>query len=372
MTRTLHDPEAVRKLIQLIKKGSPKPLRIMEVCGTHTHAVSRYSFRQTLSDHIDFISGPGCPVCVTSQADIDKMIAYAKIPGTISTTFGDMMRVPGTNTTLSKIKAAGADIRVVFSPLDSLQIALANPEKEVFFFGVGFETTTPIIAASIRQAKKLKIANYSVLSFHKTIPGALSVLFSMAHKIDGLLLPGHVSAVLGTEPFQFLPKRFSLPSVVTGFTPVEILDAVRMITDMTTSGEPALVNAYARVVRPAGNALARQEMEIVFEPADSQWRGLGQIPASGLSIRAEFGAWDATSKFLPPAHEATVDRPCRCGEVIMGQLKPFECELFNTSCTPDNPQGPCMVSGEGSCAAYYQYDRHFHSEEAGATCSQKI
>lgn len=228
MTHPLNDPTHVLNLLDTIRGQTPRSLRIMEVCGTHTHAVSRYSFRQTLDGHIDFISGPGCPVCVTTQADIDKMIAYARIPDTITTTFGDMLRVPGTHSSLAKIKAEGADIRVVFSPLDALRIAVENPARQVIFFGVGFETTVPVIAASIKHAKLQNAANYSVLSLHKTVPEALHVLFSNHHRIDGLLLPGHVAAVLGLEPFSFLPQLHRLPSVVTGFTPVEILHSVNL------------------------------------------------------------------------------------------------------------------------------------------------
>jgi hydrogenase expression/formation protein HypD len=358
MTRILYDSDKVRSMVQRIKAMTPFPLRIMEVCGTHTHAVSRYSFRQILAGHIEFISGPGCPVCVTSQLDIDRMIAYAKVSGVISTTFGDMMRVPGTSTSLSRIRASGADIRVVFSPLDSLQIAQDNPQKEVIFFGVGFETTAPIVAASIHQAQKLGINNFSVLSLHKTIPQALSTLFNMDHQIDGLLLPGHVSAVLGTAPFCFLPETFNLPSVVTGFTPVEILEAVRLIGEMAAVGSPKLLNAYQRVVPARGNPLARCEITEVFESTDSQWRGLGTIPNSGLKIRLKYAPWNAECKFQPDISETVAASDCRCGEVIMGKIRPHQCPLFATRCTPGNPHGPCMVSGEGACAAYYQHDRH--------------
>ena len=359
MTYQMYDPQYVNQLIQSIKEMTSVPVRIMEVCGTHTHAVSRYSFRQTLAGHIEFISGPGCPVCVTAQSDIDKMIAYAQMPGVISTTFGDMMRVPGTQTSLSRIKAAGADIRVVFSPLDALQIAHDHPDKEVIFFGVGFETTAPIVAACIRQAHKQHVANFSVLSFHKTIPEALTVLFSSNHQIDGLLLPGHVSAVLGTESFAFLPERFNLPSVVTGFTPVEILEAVHLILKMSSNHVAALINAYPRVVQVNGNPRARQEIADVFESEDAQWRGLGLIKNSGLKIRSTYAPWDAGTRFHPPLADTPIDTGCCCGNVIMGQIKPDQCPLFDVHCTPDNPQGPCMVSGEGACAAYHQYDRHF-------------
>ena len=364
MSQSLTDTNHVKDLLNKVKDNTPRKIKIMEVCGTHTHAISRFSFRQTLGSHVDFVSGPGCPVCVTAQADIDKMIAFARLPDTIITTFGDMMRVPGSTATLNHVKAEGADIRVVFSPLESLVIAQKNHEKEVIFLGVGFETTAPIVAASIKEAQKQNIPNYSVLSFHKTIPEALAVLFSQEHKIDGLLLPGHVSAVLGLGAFQFLIDQFALPSVVAGFTPVDILIAVLAISEMIKTGHPRLLNAYERVVRPQGNALARQEISHVFTATDSIWRGLGSILKSGLSIRPEFIDWDAQAKFSPTIEDPVLFADCRCGSVIMGQIRPDQCPLFKTECTPRSPQGPCMVSGEGACSAYFNYDRYSLSKEA--------
>ena len=332
------DPKLARELIERIHElVGDRAINLMEVCGTHTVSIGRYGFRSIMPTGLKLLSGPGCPVCVTANRDIDHAIALANIDGAIITTFGDMMRVPGSSTSLAAQKAAGRDIRIVYSPLDALDIAEQNPDRPVIFMGVGFETTTPTIAAAILEAEARGLLNFSVYCAHKTTPPALRAIAN------------------DPETFSFLVDEFNTPGVVTGFEPVDILQGICMLVQMVVEDRPAIDNAYRRGVNADGNPVARQLVEQVFEPCDTTWRGLGLIANSGLSIRPEFSRFDARVRFDVPV-EATVEpRGCRCGDVLRGAIAPSSCPLFGRTCTPEHPVGPCMVSSEGSCAAYYRY-----------------
>ena len=349
-------PELSRRLVRGVKARLKRPVRLMEVCGTHTMAISRSGIRGALPAGLELRSGPGCPVCVTDQSDIDLMIGLGRVPGVIVTTFGDMMRVPGSATTLERERAAGADVRVVYSPLDAVDIAAALPGREVTFLGVGFETTAPVAALAVLEAERRGIPNFSLYSAHKLVPPALRALLDgPAPGIDGFLLPGHVSTVLGRRGFQFLADEYRAPAAITGFEPADILYGIQMVLEMLESGQPAVKNAYPRAVREDGNPEARRAMDGVFEPAAVPWRGLGEIPSSGLALRAAYAGRDAARRFGLERRPAAAPRGCRCGEVLRGRTVPAECPLFGTACTPAAPVGPCMVSSEGTCAAYYQY-----------------
>lgn len=351
------DAALARRLIDSIHAmAGDRQINLMEVCGTHTVSIGRYGFRSIMPAGVHLLSGPGCPVCVTSNRDIDHAIALSRLDGVVIATFGDMMRVPGSTTSLSRQKAAGRDVRIVYSPLDAVELAQANPHLQVIFMGVGFETTTPAIAATILDAYDRGIENFSVFCAHKTTPPALRAIASDPQtRIDGFILPGHVSTITGLEPYRFLVDEFSTPGVVTGFEPVDVLEGIAMLVRMVAEGTPDIQNAYRRGVDQGGNAVARQLVQQVFEPVDATWRGLGTIPASGLRIRDEFARLDASRRFdvdIEPTREAT---GCRCGDVLRGVITPGGCPLFGRACTPEKPVGPCMVSSEGSCAAYYRY-----------------
>lgn len=359
------DPAMAAGLLKRIEAVSTKPVSFMEVCGTHTVAISRNGLRHAVPENIRLLSGPGCPVCVTANSDIDRMIAISGRPGVIMTTFGDMMKVPGSYSSLSEEKAKGRDIRVVYSTLNALEVAEANPDKEVVFFGVGFETTTPTIAMSIIEARKRNLSNYSVLSVHKLVPPAMKALLDLGEiKLDGFICPGHVSMVIGTKPYEFIARDYNIPCVITGFEPLDVLESVLLLTEMSEAGEARVENAYKRVVTEDGNPRAMETMNAVFTPGDGDWRGIGVIPGSGLDIREEFAEFDAMLKFagieVPPVNE---HKGCKCGLVLRGVIYPYECGLFGKACVPENPVGPCMVSSEGSCAAYYRYDQGVDSGE---------
>ena len=350
------NPDLARKLIQRIQDAAgSRTIRLMEVCGTHTVSIGRYGFRSVMPQGLELLSGPGCPVCVTANQDIDHAIALASRPHTIVTTFGDMMRVPGSTSSLAQEKAAGHDVRVVYSPTDALDVARDNPGSEVVFMGVGFETTTPAIAATILDAAEHGLSNFSVFCVHKVTPPALAAIANDSQTpIDGFILPGHVSTITGLEPYQFLARDLGIPGCVTGFEPVDILAGVAELVDMVATGKPRIVNAYRRGVSDQGNACARALVEQVFEPCDAIWRGLGTIPASGLAIRPAFAQFDAQR--LDCTVEPTIEpRGCQCGNVLRGAIGPRQCPLFGRACTPEHPVGPCMVSSEGSCAAHYRY-----------------
>ena len=317
------DPRLARELIDRIHElVGDRSINLMEVCGTHTVSIGRYGFRSIMPAGLKLLSGPGCPVCVTANRDIDHAIALAKMDGAIITTFGDMMRVPGSSTSLAAQKAAGRDIRIVYSPLDALDIAEHNPDRPVIFMGVGFETTTPTIAAAILEADARGLQNFSVYCAHKTTPPALRVIANDPETtIDGFILPGHVATITGLAPFSFLVDEFNTPGVVTGFEPVDILQGICMLVQMIVEGRPAIGNAYRRGVNADGNPVARQLVEQVFEPCDTTWRGLGPIANSGLSIRPEFSRFDARTRFDVPVETTVEPRGCRCGDVLRGAIR---------------------------------------------------
>ena len=339
-----------------IRQLLPQPVRFMEVCGTHTVSIFRAGIRQLLPESVDLVSGPGCPVCVTEDLYMDQAIAYASQEDVILATFGDMLKVPGSSSSLSEARAAGADIRIVYSPLDSLAIARQNPQKKVIFLAVGFETTAPTAAAVVLQAAVEQIGNFFVLSAHKLVPPALQALLADPEvHVDGFILPGHVCVVSGLSPFAFLPEQYHMPAVVCGFEGIDILQTVWMLAKQKAAGKALLENAYARVVKEAGNPVARSLVRQVYETSDACWRGIGMIPDSGLKVRKEYERFDAGVCMpleLQPAKKKTA---CRCGEVLRGVIKPPDCPLFGRGCTPEHAVGACMVSVEGSCAAWYKY-----------------
>ncbi len=350
------DPALARAAVARIEAAwDGAPVRVMEVCGTHTMAIARSGIRPLVSPRVALVSGPGCPVCVTPDGYSDAAIARGR-RGVALATFGDMVRVPGTTSSLEKERGAGADVRVVSSPLDAVAIAAAEPDREVVFLGVGFETTAPAIAGAILAARERGVANFSVLASVRTIPGAMAVLAADPEiRIEGFLCPAHVSAIIGADAYRPIAERFHIPCVVAGFEPLDILLGLAMILDQKRTGRAVVENEYSRVVTASGNAKARGVIARVFEESDAGWRGIGVLPGSGLAIRAEHAAFDAEARFgvaVPAAGAATA---CRCGDVLKGKIAPDGCPLFGAACTPDAPVGPCMVSTEGTCAAHYKY-----------------
>ncbi len=324
----------------------------MEVCGTHTMNIFRFGIRELLPANIRLISGPGCPVCVTPNEFIDKAIALAGIKNIIIATFGDMLKVPGSYSSLEKERGAGASVKIVYSSIDALDLAKRNPEKDVVFLGIGFETTAPTVAQSILMAKRAGVKNYSVLCGHKTMPEALSVLTEAPKlDIDGFLLPGHVSAIIGVKPYRFLAAR-GKRCVVAGFEPLDIMQAISMLIKQK---RPGIEIQYTRIIKRGGNVLARKSIKKVFEEKDSIWRGIGKIRKSGLVIKSKFAEFDAEKKFRVQIPGARDHAGCICGDVIKGVKTPLECKLFRKTCAPEHPVGACMVSSEGTCSAYYKY-----------------
>jgi hydrogenase expression/formation protein HypD len=352
------DPALARKLLARIESRSTRPVRLMEFCGGHTHAIMRYGLRMLLPPTVDLRSGPGCPVCVTSNADLDRAIALAGLAGLILATFGDMVRVPGSFQSLQHAKAAGADVRMVYSTLDALKIARENPGRPVVFLGVGFETTAPTVAAAILQAAAEGLDNFSVLSLHKLTPPATRAILDAGEiAVDGIIGPGHVTTIIGADAWQFLPAEYGMPVAVAGFEPLDILRAVADLVDMIEDGQPAVSNSYARSVTWQGNPAAMEVMDRVLEVSAANWRGLGVVPASGLGLRPEFVQFDALQLFEVNPGPTREHKGCRCGDVLRGTITPPDCPLFGQACTPARPIGPCMVSAEGACAAYYQFGR---------------
>ncbi len=349
--------DGAQALLEKIRSISTKGVNIMEICGTHTHSISRYGIREGLPPLIRLISGPGCPVCVTSASDINRIIDFSRSQkGAVIATFGDMMRVPGSRSTLQEERARGGDIRVVYSPLGSLDIARANPGKEVVLYAVGFETTAPTVASTILAAKEEGIRNLSVLSLHKLTPPAMRALLDGGEvRIDGFIAPGHVTAIIGAAAYEFLSVDYRSPCVVAGFEPLDALLGIYMLTRQLEEGRCETEIEYGRVVNWEGNKKAQAVISEVFEPVDSLWRGIGVIPGSGLGIREEYGAFDAEKRFSIPAGEEKEPAGCRCGQVLKGLITPDECPLFGNACTTGTPVGPCMVSSEGTCSAYYKY-----------------
>ncbi|MFQ5893389.1 MAG: hydrogenase formation protein HypD [Nitrospinota bacterium] len=344
------------KIVERLRAYTSHPVNLMEVCGTHTVSIFRHGIRDLLPRGVTMLSGPGCPVCVTANADLDKAIALAEIPGVILATFGDMLKVPASYSSLREVKAEGADVRLVYSTLDALEIARANPQRQVVFFAVGFETTAPTIACSILEAEREGIENFSIVSVHKLIPPAIKALLDGEEvRIDGFLLPGHVSTIIGSRPYEFVPSGYGVACAIAGFEPLDILGGIEMLLRQIADGEVRVEIGYRRAVRREGNPLALEQMYRVFEVCDAEWRGLGVIPDSGLRLRKEYERFDAERRFdvnTPPPREHPA---CRCGEVLRGVTSPPECPLFARACTPEHPIGPCMVSVEGSCAAWYRY-----------------
>lgn len=331
------------------------PLRLMEVCGGHTAAIYRYGLRQLLPAQIELVSGPGCPVCVTPTEYIDHAIAIACLPNVTVTTFGDLLRVPGTHKSLNQARADGSDVRVVYSPADALVLARSHPDRIIVFLGIGFETSACTIAAATRDAVREKLMNFKLLSAVKTMPCALAALLSDSEThVDGLILPGHVTAITGTAPFEFIARGLGIACCVSGFEPLDLLQSIQSLATQIVAGSPQVLNSYRRAVRNNGNVLAREIMYEMFEPCAMMWRGLGEVPASGLRLKPDFAEWDAASLTKVPA--ASREHPgCRCGAVLRGECHPVDCRLFGTACTPESPVGACMVSTEGACAAVYHY-----------------
>ncbi|MCL2150156.1 MAG: hydrogenase formation protein HypD [Dehalococcoidia bacterium] len=346
------------KLVEHIKTAlcPEQPVRLMEFCGSHTAAILRYGIRQLLPPGIELLSGPGCPVCVTDQSDIDRALYLARVPGVIMATFGDMLKVPGSQGSLAEARAEGADVRVAYSTMDALQLARENPSRRIIFLGVGFETTAPTIAASVAQAAEQNIGNYAVFSLAKICPPVIKALLDGGEvRLHGLICPGHVSAIIGTEPYEFIARDHAVACVVAGFEPVDILQAITMLLTQLREARPRVEVAYTRGVMPIGNLHALNLMSQIFETSAVSWRGMGEVPASGLKLRAKYAAHDAERLYdIPPipAHEAT---GCICGEILRGVKTPADCSLFGLACTPAHPIGPCMVSGEGACGAYHSY-----------------
>ncbi|MCP4353679.1 MAG: hydrogenase formation protein HypD [Desulfobacterales bacterium] len=351
------DPEISRKIAQQVKQISKKQVRLMEVCGTHTMSIFRNGIRSVLPGTISLLSGPGCPVCVTAQREIDAFIALARTDDVIVTTFGDLLRVPGTDSSLQNERANGRDIRIVYSTFDALEIAKKNPGKKIVFSGVGFETTAPTIAASIVSAKQMNLDNFFVFSAHKLVPPALNALINIKDiKVDGFILPGHVSVIIGTKAYAEFFEQCRIPCVVAGFEPADVMQAIFMLVEQIENSSPKLENAYPRAVTYDGNTKAQEIMQDVFETDDAVWRGIGTIPASGLKIRENFAQFDAQKMFETEVPESGEPKGCACGEILTGLKTPPECSLYKKGCTPVNPVGPCMVSSEGTCAAYYKYE----------------
>ena len=328
----------------------------MEFCGGHTVAIFKHGLRQLLPPHIQMLSGPGCPVCVTAACDLDKAIALGQLPGVIITSFGDMVRVPGSRSSLQQAKASGADVRVVYSAQDALAIARENPQKSVVFIGIGFETTAPTIAASILQAKQAKIKNYYVLCLHKNCPPIMKAILDLGEvRLDGILCPGHVSSVIGARPYRFLAEDYRIACAVSGFEPVDILLAVDSLVEQIESGQPIVEISYRRGVKEEGNTIALKLMHSVFESGAADWRGIGEVAASGLKINKAYERFDAEKRFEIKAPPAREPKGCICGAILRGVSTPTDCKLFRKTCTPEKPVGPCMVSSEGACAAYYEF-----------------
>ena len=347
--------EKVKTLVKRIKAESTKPITLMEVCGGHTMSIQKFGIPSLLPDTVNLISGPGCPVCVTDRKYIDQSIAYGRMDDAIITTYGDLIRVPGSSSSLENERAQGRDICIVYSVLDAVKIAEENPSKKVIFLGIGFETTTPGSAVGIITAKARGLKNFFVYSAHKVMPPAMEALIDEDVKIDGYIGPGHVTTITGTAIYDFIPEKYGLGVVISGFEPVDLLHSILLLVRQFENNRPAVEIQYRRVVRPEGNTVAQEKVNLVFEPRDDWWRGLGVLKDSGLGIRKDFASFDAEKVFEVEVEPTKKDGACICGTVLKGMAKPTECKLFGKACTPMDPVGPCMVSSEGACAAYYKY-----------------
>jgi hydrogenase expression/formation protein HypD len=352
------DADTARALLARIKSAATRPWTLMEVCGGQTHNLMKFGIDRALPQGIELVHGPGCPVCVTPLETLDRAMEIAGRPGVIFATFGDMLRVPGSRETLFHVKARGGDVRVVYSPLDALKMAIAHPDREVVFLAVGFETTAPTAAALVREGHRRNLGNLSLLVSHVRVPPAMeAILAAPGNRVQAFLAAGHVCTIMGTEEYGPIAARFNVPVVVAGFEPVDLLEGILRAVKQLESGRAEVENAYARAVRPEGNASALAALDEVFEVIDMPWRGIGVVPRSGLGLRPEYARFDARLRFksdLPPSLEP---EECQSGLVLAGRLEPDACPMFATVCTPDRPLGATMVSAEGACAAYYRYRR---------------
>ncbi|XHM65937.1 hydrogenase formation protein HypD [Streptomyces nigra] len=353
-----NNPELARRLLDEIRATATRPWALMEVCGGQTHSIIRHGIDQLLPEQVELIHGPGCPVCVTPLDVIDKALAIAARPGVIFCSFGDMLRVPGTDRDLFRVKGEGGEVRVVYSPLDALELARRNPDRQVVFFAIGFETTAPANAMAVHRARREGLGNFSLLVSHVRVPPAIeAIMTAPACRVQGFLAAGHVCSVMGTAEYPGLADRFGVPVVVTGFEPLDILEGIRRTVRQLERGEHRVENAYPRAVRDDGNPAAVRMIEEVFEVTDRNWRGIGPIPASGWRLSEAFRAYDAEHRFDVAGIRTEEPAECRSGEVLQGLIKPTECAAFGTTCTPRTPLGATMVSSEGACAAYYLYRR---------------
>ncbi|MCL6629241.1 MAG: hydrogenase formation protein HypD [Armatimonadetes bacterium] len=352
------DKRLGKELARLIELKATRPMTLMEVCGTHTMAIARHGIKGLLPPNIKIVSGPGCPVCVTPQSLIDSFIELGKQSGMILATFGDMMRVPGSWSSLELERASGLDVRVVYSPLDSVKIARENPGKKVVFFGIGFETTAPAVALAVLEARSMGLENFFILSAHKLIPPALEFLASDSEtNIEGFLCPGHVSAIIGSLAYSRITRDYGIPCVIAGFEPLDILQGILMLVSQVEEGRAEIETQYSRAVSQTGNLEALRCLDSVFQVTDAEWRGLGVIPQSGLEFKSEFSKFDASRLVPERSFELRPNVRCVCGRILKGLLSPTDCPVFGSECTPTTPLGPCMVSSEGACSAEYRYGR---------------
>lgn len=362
------DSDAAEKYVELIQQLISREWTIMEICGGQTHAIVKYGIDHLLPDTLNFVHGPGCPVCVTPQVMIDKAIAIAREPGVIFTSFGDMMRVPGTDKDLLMVKSEGSDVRMVYSPLDAVKLARKHPDREIVFFAVGFETTAPANAMAVYQAYTQGIDNFSILSSHVLVPPAMeAILSSPDNQVEGFLAAGHVCAVMGYKEYHPLSRRYQVPIVVTGFEPLDILQGTYMALKQLEEGRSKVENQYARAVRPEGNIPSQKIMQKMFRVTDREWRGMGLIPDSGLELRPTYSSHDAEKKFSVNVEQAESETECIAGTILQGKKKPVDCPAFGTTCTPEKPLGAPMVSSEGACAAYYHYGEYQQNSKKSTT-----
>jgi hydrogenase expression/formation protein HypD len=352
------DPVLARSLVERLRRAVTRPWTVMEICGGQTHSILRHGIDQVLPPGLELVHGPGCPVCVTPLETIDRALAVAARPGVILTSFGDMLRVPGSQGSLQEARSRGADVRMVYSPLESVALAQANPDREVVFLAVGFETTAPGNAMAARAAAEAGLANYSQIVSHVLVPPAMAaILEAPGNRVDAFLAAGHVCAITGWRLYEPVAARHGVPIVPTGFEPVDILEGLLCAVELLEAGTPRVVNRYARAVQPDGNPAARAVVDQVYEVCDRKWRGIGVIPASGLRLRDSYAAWDAERKFAVTGIEPAEPAQCVAGLILQGRLKPADCAAFGRECTPQTPLGATMVSSEGACAAWYRYGR---------------
>ncbi|WP_086298336.1 hydrogenase formation protein HypD [Campylobacter devanensis] len=358
LINSFRDKDKILALSQIIRQRSKKPLNIMEICGGHTHSIMKFGLPQLVGENINFIHGPGCPVCIMPRSRIDEAIAIASIDGVIFCTLADMLRVPGSKGSLAMLRADGADIRALYSPLDTITIAKENPDKKVVFFAIGFETTTPMSAVVVKQAVELNLQNLFIHINHVTVPAPVRAIMSDKDvKIDAFLGPSHVSVITGSKIYEELANEFKTPIAVSGFEPLDLMDSILNLVNQHENGTHKVYNEYARVVSKDGNLKAKELIDRYFQPCDFEWRGLGVIKDSGLRLRDEFSYLDAKKYFNVEVGESKESKACICGEILRGKAKPYDCKVFGKVCNPQNPIGSCMVSGEGACAAYYKYSK---------------